>query len=194
MRSDPSAEVLAWLDRRPARELFLTAVTEAEVRTRIAFLPDTSLQSAPSRRPPLYVARCGTRRRSGGSFPLAASRGGLDFRPGLDDAAGGARGFRVHAQGVFGREVQVYLDAQAGGQAERGNLGQACVAELWVVDLAESEQGVAVRIEFAEQPGAETAGIEESNDGHVVPIAVAAVGEELLALYIGQQFHGASSR
>jgi len=28
MRSDPSAEVLAWLGRRPARELFLTAVTE----------------------------------------------------------------------------------------------------------------------------------------------------------------------
>ena len=40
MRSDPSAEVLAWLDRRPARELFLTAVTEAEVRTGIAFLPE----------------------------------------------------------------------------------------------------------------------------------------------------------
>ena len=39
MRSDPSAEVLAWLDRRPARELFVTAVTEAEVRTGIAFLP-----------------------------------------------------------------------------------------------------------------------------------------------------------
>ena len=40
MRSDPSAEVLAWLDRRPARELFLTAVTEAEARTGIAFLPE----------------------------------------------------------------------------------------------------------------------------------------------------------
>ena len=40
MRKDPSAEVLAWMDNRPTRELFVTAVTEAEVRTGIAFLPE----------------------------------------------------------------------------------------------------------------------------------------------------------
>ena len=39
MRDDPHADVLAWLDDRPTRELFVTAVTEAEVRTGIAFLP-----------------------------------------------------------------------------------------------------------------------------------------------------------
>ena len=33
-------EVLAWLDDRPTRELFVTAVTEAEVRTGITFLPE----------------------------------------------------------------------------------------------------------------------------------------------------------
>ncbi len=40
MRAEPSAEVLAWMDTRPRRELFVTAVTEAEVRTGIAFLPE----------------------------------------------------------------------------------------------------------------------------------------------------------
>ena len=40
MRAAPSAEVLAWMDDRPPRELFVTAVTEAEVRTGIALLPE----------------------------------------------------------------------------------------------------------------------------------------------------------
>ena len=40
MRDDPHADVLVWLDERPTRELFVTAVTEAEVRSGIAFLPD----------------------------------------------------------------------------------------------------------------------------------------------------------
>ena len=39
MRDDPHADVLVWLDDQPTRELFVTAVTEAEVRTGIAFLP-----------------------------------------------------------------------------------------------------------------------------------------------------------
>ena len=39
MRDDPHADVLGWLDDRPTRELFVTAVTEAEVRTGIALLP-----------------------------------------------------------------------------------------------------------------------------------------------------------
>ena len=33
MRSAPSTAVLAWMDERPATSLFITAVTEAEVRT-----------------------------------------------------------------------------------------------------------------------------------------------------------------
>ena len=36
----PRPEVLVWMDSRPARELFVTAVTEAEIRTGIAFLPE----------------------------------------------------------------------------------------------------------------------------------------------------------
>ncbi len=39
MRDEPHPDVLVWLDGRPTRELFVTAVTEAEVRTGIAFLP-----------------------------------------------------------------------------------------------------------------------------------------------------------
>ena len=40
MRAEPTAEVLDWMDDRPSRELFVTAVTEAEVRAGIAFLPE----------------------------------------------------------------------------------------------------------------------------------------------------------
>ncbi len=40
MRAEPSAEVLIWMDNRPPRELFVTAVTEAEIRTGIALLPE----------------------------------------------------------------------------------------------------------------------------------------------------------
>ena len=40
MRAEPSAEVLVWMDERPPRELFVTAATEAEVRTGIALLPE----------------------------------------------------------------------------------------------------------------------------------------------------------
>ena len=40
MRGAPSAEVLSWMDEQPARGLFVAAVTEAEIRTGIAVLPD----------------------------------------------------------------------------------------------------------------------------------------------------------
>lgn len=40
MRAEPSAEVLDWMDDRQPRELYVTAVTEAEVRTGIALLPE----------------------------------------------------------------------------------------------------------------------------------------------------------
>ena len=39
MLAAPSPEVRAWMDGLRRRELFVTAVTEAEVRTGIAFLP-----------------------------------------------------------------------------------------------------------------------------------------------------------
>ena len=40
MRDEPHADVIVRLDDRPTRELFVTEVTEAEVRTGIAFLPE----------------------------------------------------------------------------------------------------------------------------------------------------------
>lgn len=39
MRPSPEPAVVAWLNTRPPHDLFVTAVTEAEVRTGIAFLP-----------------------------------------------------------------------------------------------------------------------------------------------------------
>ena len=40
MRDHPSREAIVWLDELPTRKLFVTAVTEAEIRTGIAFLPE----------------------------------------------------------------------------------------------------------------------------------------------------------
>ena len=40
MRNVPNAEVLGWMDDLPTSELFVTAITEAEVRTGIAILPE----------------------------------------------------------------------------------------------------------------------------------------------------------
>lgn len=40
MRDVPHPDVLVWVDDRPTRQLFVTAVTEAEVRTGVAFLPE----------------------------------------------------------------------------------------------------------------------------------------------------------
>ena len=40
MRDVPNAEVLVWMDDLPTRELFVAAITEAEIRTGIAFLPE----------------------------------------------------------------------------------------------------------------------------------------------------------
>ena len=58
MLAAPSAEVLAWMDDLPARRLFVSAGTGAEVRTGIAVLPEGA------RRLP---ARCGTAKAGGGN-------------------------------------------------------------------------------------------------------------------------------
>ena len=39
MRDVPNPDVRIWMDDLPTRDLFVTAVTEAEIRTGIAFLP-----------------------------------------------------------------------------------------------------------------------------------------------------------
>lgn len=39
MRHDPRPEVMIWIDERPSRELFETAVTEAEILAGVALLP-----------------------------------------------------------------------------------------------------------------------------------------------------------
>ena len=85
--------------------------------------------------------------------------------------------------------MQVPFDAQSEWQTQSGNLGKACVAQFGIVDLAKAVQGVAVGIEFAEQPGAETAGIEEFHQRSVVLLLVSAIGEKLLALNICEEFH-----
>ena len=40
MRRRPNSRVLAWMDRADARGLFVTAVSEAEIRTGLGLLPD----------------------------------------------------------------------------------------------------------------------------------------------------------
>ena len=40
MREQPQPEVLAWLDNQPPSTLYITTITEAEIRAGIAVLPD----------------------------------------------------------------------------------------------------------------------------------------------------------
>ena len=40
MRASPNPQVLGWLDREDARGLFVSAVSEAEIRTGLGLLPD----------------------------------------------------------------------------------------------------------------------------------------------------------
>ena len=40
MRNIPSTEVMAWLDERPIHDLYVTAVTRAEILTGVALLPE----------------------------------------------------------------------------------------------------------------------------------------------------------
>lgn len=40
MRASPSREVVEWLDRQQTRNLFVTSVTEAEIRAGVAVLPE----------------------------------------------------------------------------------------------------------------------------------------------------------
>ena len=40
MKASPDSQVLAWIDSQLTSTLFVTAITEAEVRTGIAFLPE----------------------------------------------------------------------------------------------------------------------------------------------------------
>ena len=40
MKARPDSKVLAWTNSQPMSSLFVTAITEAEVRTGIAFLPE----------------------------------------------------------------------------------------------------------------------------------------------------------
>lgn len=39
MRDAPNPKVLSWKDEHPTRDMFVTAVTEAEIRTGVAILP-----------------------------------------------------------------------------------------------------------------------------------------------------------
>ena len=42
MRDAPNPNVLSWMDKQPTQELFITAVTEAEIRTGVAILPESA--------------------------------------------------------------------------------------------------------------------------------------------------------
>ena len=107
----------------------------------------------------------------------------------VEDPDGGAGGPGVNRQRIFGREMHIPLDAQSKRQADSGNPEKACVAQFGTADLAVSEKGVAVGIEFAEQAGAETARIEGCHHRSVVLLGVSAIGEKLLALSICEEFH-----
>ena len=82
MRDHPRPEVLAWLDQQLANTLFVTAVTEAEVRSGIALLPSgrrrrglaaAACLRCPVRRTYLALRQCGRPR-------ICRDRGGSPCR------------------------------------------------------------------------------------------------------------------
>lgn len=58
MRDVPHAGVLVWVDDRPTRQLFVTAVTEAEVRTASRSCPKADAAAVWPRRPTALPAVC----------------------------------------------------------------------------------------------------------------------------------------
>ena len=79
MRDVPSTEVLFWMDERPTRELFVTAVTEAEIRTGIAILPDGARGGEAWRTPP--SERSASCSRAGFSRSIATRRVPMPISP-----------------------------------------------------------------------------------------------------------------
>ena len=90
--------------------------------------------------------------------------------------------------------MQIALDPHVKGQADRLHFAEAPASKLWKPQIGKAEQDVTVAIQFGGKPDAATQRIEEFYHGDVVDIALAAIGEELLALGAGHKHHAAALR
>ena len=90
--------------------------------------------------------------------------------------------------------MQIALDPHVKGQADRLHFAEAPASKLWKPQIGKAEQDVTVAIQFGGKPDAATQRIEEFYHGDMVDIALAAIGEELLALDGGQEDHAAALR
>src|SRR3546814_1646597 len=88
-------------------------------------------------------------------------------------------------------EQDVALDAHAERQAQGRHFRQAERSQFGLAEIGETEQGVAVLVEFGRQPGADAERIEEADDGDMIAVARPAVGEQALAQLRREQVHAA---
>src|SRR3546814_8452821 len=89
------------------------------------------------------------------------------------------------------REQDVALDAHAERQAQGRHFRQAERSQFGLAEIGETEQCVAVLVEFGRQPGADAERIEEADDGDMIAVARTAVGEQALAQLRSEQVHAA---
>src|SRR5690606_22336194 len=127
-------------------------------------------------------------RRGGGSGA------GVKNALGLADATGPPRHVSGDRDREIAGEVQIALDPHVKAQADRLHFAKAPASKLWKPQIGKAEKGVTVAIQFGRKPDAATQRIEEFYHGDGVDIALAAIGEELLALGAGQEDHAAALR
>src|SRR3546814_1834299 len=84
------------------------------------------------------------------------------FRGG--DAAGPARRLGIDGDRERTLEQDVALDAHAERQAQGRHFRQAERSQFGLAEIGETEQGVAVLVEFGRQPGADAERLEEADD------------------------------
>src|SRR5690606_28812552 len=79
----------------------------------------------------------------------------------------------------------------AEGQLDRRHFLEREIAELGLADIGKAEERIAISVELGGEPDTFAERIEEFHHRHVVAIALAAVGEKLLAPFVGQEDHAA---
>ena len=109
----------------------------------------------------------------------------------LADAAGSTGRIGPGRDRIKALEQDVALDAETHRQAGGDHFGEAEGAELGFAEIGQAEQGVAVLVKFGHEPDAFAERVEELHHGDVIGVAVPAVGQELLAQFVGEEDHAA---
>src|ERR1700730_19179519 len=107
----------------------------------------------------------------------------------LSDAVRLTGGFRINRHGMFGGKRQIAFNGQAQFAAKATKFREADATEFGeaLTKVTESEGDVRfLRIDLADKPGTVRIWRKKFHDRRMVLIAIAAVGEQLLDLSVGE--------